>query len=182
MLTLFLAVSQLKAQRESFTGIRAGLLYVDKDEIGESVGFRLSVARSIVFHKRWSFQPEIGFSQYRIETGILGAQRAVQFRTIDLMPTIKFYPLEGLNIFTGPQFSYFTDIKHISKSTEIEIEEVNDFFDFIDFGYNVGVGYELNNALNFSVNYYFGLNNIRHNNSSSEYNTKYVALLVGLSF
>lgn len=182
LLTLFLAVSQLKAQRESFTEVRAGLLYVDKDEIGESVGFRLSLARNIAKGKFWSLQPEVGFSQYRIETGILGAQRAVQFRTIDIMPSIKFYPLRGLHIYTGPQLSYFASIDHITKTAEVEIEAVEDFFNFMDFGFNVGFGYELKNALSFSVNYYYGLSNIRDNNSSAEYNTNYVGLLVGLSF
>ena len=88
----------------------------------------------------------------------------------------KYYVAKGLSIEAGPQIGYLFSAKN-------ESVDVKDSFKKIDFGANVGLGYKLENGLNFGVRYNLGLSNINNvSGSSDKYKNGVLQASVGYFF
>ncbi len=65
----------------------------------------------------------------------------------------KYYLIKGLSLEAGPQVG-------VLLSGDYEGVDVKDSFMDMDLSLNAGIGYKLNNGLNFTARYNFGLTNI----------------------
>lgn len=72
----------------------------------------------------------------------------------------KYYVVKGLSLEAGPQLGFLLSAKN-------ESTNVKDSFKTFDFGVNLGLGYKLNNGLNFGARYNLGLTNINDSEGSS---------------
>jgi hypothetical protein len=148
-----LGLLNVKAQ-EIKLGVKAGLNfssisgnYTVKPET--VTAFNFGVLAEIPITKKFSFQPEALFSGqgFAINKDVV----ALNYLNIPLMG--KYYVTKGLSLEAGPQIGFLLSAKQ-------ESVNVKDSFRSLDYGVNVGVGYKLNNGLNFGVRYNAGLSDI----------------------
>jgi hypothetical protein len=137
--------------------------------------FNFGLVTEIPISQKFSFQPEIMFSGqgYSFE-GSDGNIVALSYLNVPLMA--KYYIVKGLSLEAGPQIGYLLSAKN-------ESTNVKDTFKKVDFAANLGIGYKLENGLNFGARYNFGLTNINNLEGSSSKNKNSVfQLSIGYFF
>lgn len=134
--------------------------------------FNVGVVSEIPISEKFSFQPEIMYSGqgYSFDDNTV----ALSYLNIPLMG--KYYLTKGLSLEAGPQIGFLLAAKN-------EKTNVKDSFNTFDFGVNFGLGYKLDNGLNFGARYNLGLTDINNVEGSSNKNKNSVfQLSVGYFF
>lgn len=121
--------------------------------------FNFGAMAEIPITSKFSFQPEALFSGQGFS--INNSVAALNYLNIPLMG--KYYVTKGLSIEAGPQIGFLLS----AKQDDLNIK---DSFQTLDYGVNVGVGYKLNNGLNFGVRYNAGLSDISKTDSYTNKN------------
>lgn len=157
LLVVALAVfgfSNVTAQDIKF-GVKGGLNFanVSGDNTGDLetvTAFNFGVMSEISITEKFSFQPELLYSGqgFSFENGDLVALSYINLPLIG-----KYYITKGLSLEAGPQIGYLL-------GADFEETDVKDNFKKLDFAANVGLGYKLENGLNFGARYNLGLSNI----------------------
>jgi hypothetical protein len=140
------------------------------DSIISLINFGVFV--EIPINEKFSFQPEILYSiqGYSFDDDVV----ALNYLNIPLIG--KYYVTKGLSLEAGPQIGFLLSAKDDGK-------DVKNNFNNIDFGVNLGLGYKLENGLNFGVRYNLGLSNINNiEGSSNKLRNGVVQATVGYSF
>ena len=121
--------------------------------------FNFGVVSEIPISEKFSFQPEVMYSGqgYSFNDNTV----ALSYLNIPLMG--KYYVAKGLSLEAGPQIGFLLAAKN-------EKINVKDSFKTVDFGVNFGVGYKLDNGLNFGARYNLGLTDINNIEGSSSKN------------
>lgn len=183
-------------------GVKAGpqmtnLIGDGADELDSKIGFNVGGYANIRFSEQLAFQPEVLFSQQGAKVDytetIAGAtyeyDGKVNLSYINLPLMLKWYAYEGLNFEFGPQVGFnvagkFKETEKVSGTgtdldgtfeTEGDIEDL----ETVDFGLNIGAGYELPMGLNFGIRYSHGLTDIIKDSDSKN---SVIALGVGYTF
>ena len=95
----------------------------------------------------------------------------------------KYYVVEGFSIEAGPQIGFL-----LSATDEYDNEEddIKEFLKGTDFGVNLGVGYKLENGLNFGARYNLGLSDNLDvddfETDGAEYKNSVIQISVGYFF
>ncbi|OAZ05351.1 porin family protein [Flavobacterium succinicans] len=134
--------------------------------------FNFGVLSEIPISDKFSFQPELMYSGqgYSFNNNII----ALGYLNIPLMG--KYYVTKGLSLEAGPQIGFLLSAKN-------DNTDVKNSFKTFDFGVNFGLGYKLENGLNFGARYNFGLSNINNlDDSSSKYKNGVFQISVGYFF
>ena len=134
--------------------------------------FNFGVLSEIPISDKFSFQPEIMYSGqgYSFNDNTI----ALSYLNIPLME--KYYVTKGLSVEAGPQIGFLLAAKN-------EKTDVKDSFNTFDFGINFGLGYKLDNGLNFVARYNLGLTDINNvENSSSKNKNGVFQVSVGYFF
>ncbi|RYJ52118.1 PorT family protein [Flavobacterium petrolei] len=171
-----LGFTNVNAQEIKF-GAKGGLNFASisgNNSAGSDMvtSFNFGVLSEISISDKFSFQPELMYSGqgYSFNDNTI----ALSYLNIPLMG--KYYLTKGLSIEAGPQIGYLLSAKN-------ESTNVKDTFKKVDFAANLGIGYKLENGLNFGARYNFGLSNINNlDNSSSKYKNRVFQLSVGYFF
>ncbi|QSB26500.1 porin family protein [Flavobacterium sp. CLA17] len=171
-----LGFTNVNAQKIKF-GAKGGLNFasVSGDNtkgIGAVTSFNFGVLSEIPISDKFSFQPELMYSGqgYDLNDNTI----ALSYLNVPLMG--KYYLTKGLSLEAGPQIGFLLAAKN-------EKTDVKNSFNTFDFGVNFGVGYKLDNGLNFSARYNLGLTDINNLDSSSSKNKNGVfQLSVGYFF
>jgi hypothetical protein len=121
--------------------------------------FNFGVLSEIPISDKFSFQPELMYSGqgYSFNDNTI----ALSYLNIPLMG--KYYVTKGLSVEVGPQIGFLLAAKN-------EKIDVKDSFNTFDFGINFGLGYKLDNGLNFGARYNLGLTDINNLEGSSSKN------------
>lgn len=195
-----LGMSQTDAQVKF--GIKAGpqmtnLMGDDVEDAESKIGFNVGGYANIRFSEQLAFQPEIMYSmqgaknEYSQDFG-LGTYRVedkVKLSYINVPLMLKWYAYEGLNFEFGPQVGFNVSAKAEGDRTLISgegdsqvltsYEEDIDDVETVDFGLNIGAGYELPMGLNFGLRYTHGLTDIV---KDVDMKNSVIALGIGYSF
>lgn len=126
-------------------------------ELKTVTAFNLGVMSEISITNKFSFQPEILYSGqgYSFNNNVV----ALSYINVPLMA--KYYVYKKFSLEAGPQVGYLFN----AKSEDIDVK---DSFKKVDFGANLGLGYKLENGLNFGARYNFGLSNINNVKGDSD--------------
>lgn len=171
-----LGFANVNAQEIKF-GAKGGLNFAsisgdNTKGIDAVTSFNFGVLSEIPISDKFSFQPELMYSGqgYSFNDNTI----ALSYLNIPLMG--KYYLTKGLSIEAGPQIGFLLSAKN-------EKTDVKDSFNTFDFGVNFGLGYKLDNGLNFGARYNLGLTDINNlENSSSKNKNGVFQLSVGYFF
>ncbi|QIE60100.1 PorT family protein [Rasiella rasia] len=192
---------QINAQEETIEiGAKAGLnfssLTGDLDETKARTSLHLGVMVEIPMTEKLSIQPELLFSSQGAKTD----DTSLIFSYLNIPVLAKYYVTEELSIEAGPQFGYLLSAKFEletlndtnpnpntsgeSASTKAaEKVDIKDDVKSIDFGLNIGLGYKMDNGINFGARYALGLANVNGvENSAQNFKNGVFQLSVGYFF
>lgn len=152
-----LGFANVNAQEIKF-GAKAGLNFStvngsNTNNIDYVTSYHVGVVSEIPISDKFSFQPEIMYSRqgYSFNNDVV----AMKYLNIPLMG--KYYIAKGLSLEAGPQIGFLLSAKN-------EGVKVTNSFTTFDFGANFGVGYKLENGLNFGARYNLGITKVDTDN------------------
>ncbi|WET04353.1 porin family protein [Flavobacterium sp. YJ01] len=157
-----LGLANVNAQEIKF-GAKSGFNFStvngsNTNNIDYVTSYHVGVVSEIPISEKFSFQPEIMYSRqgYSFNTDVI----AMNYLNIPLMG--KYYVTKGLSLEAGPQIGFLLSAKNE------EIKVTNSYTTF-DFGANFGVGFKLENGLNFGVRYNLGITKVDTDNRNGAF-------------
>lgn len=132
--------------------------------IGGFVEFKLT--------DQFAIQPEILYStagakavDFEVSDGgmLLNGDVAFNFSYINIPVMFKYYVAEKFNIEAGPQVGFLTSAKTkttVDGFSGSDEQDVKDLFESVDFGLNLGAGYDFTDNFSAGLRYNLGLANI----------------------
>lgn len=179
-----LGMSQTDAQVKF--GIKAGPqmtnLVGDDDFDGDSkFGFNVGAYANIRFANQFAFQPELVYSMQGSKEEVMGTDVKMNLSYLNVPLMVKWYAYEGLNFEFGPQigFNVASKVKVDDESYDFDEAYPGSEVETVDFGLNIGAGYELPMGLNFGVRYGLGLTEIV---KDSDLKNSVISLGIGYTF
>ncbi|OBQ57275.1 PorT family protein [Tamlana sp. s12] len=160
---ILLGVANLNAQDIQF-GVKGGLNFATisgdhTENIDMVTAFNIGGMVEIPVSEKLSVQPEIIFSG----TGFSIDDNTTALNYLNIPLIAKYYIIKGLSLEAGPQIGFLLSAKN-------EDLDVKDAYNNVDFGITTGVGYKLNNGINFGARYNFGLSNINNIDGATDKN------------
>ncbi len=176
LLVSFLS-QKITSQVESFQmGLKVGLNVADvvgdgTDDLDVRTSVHLGLVAEIPIIEILAIQPELyySFQGYKADSPEPNFEdETLKLDYIYLTPTIKYYPFytaPGFSIEVGPQVGYLTSAILERKNTANGGTETSDLdlkesFSEIDFGVNLGLGYQFEFGTFFQARYNFGISDI----------------------
>ena len=175
----------------------------DVEESNMKVGFNVGGYANIRFSEQLAFQPELLFSLQGAKTEESLSEFGVTVKNegktnlsyINVPLMMKWYAYDGLNFEFGPQVGFNVAAKGKSTTTTtgagdfdgtVETEGDIENISTVDFGVNIGAGYEMANGLNFGLRYGRGLTSISdiedNNGDKAKVFNSVISLGVGYTF
>ena len=211
-LSIFIAImlfgfSTVNAQEINF-GAKAGVNFAsitgdDTDDLDGRTSFHIGIVAEIVISDKFSVQPELLYSSqgatsedsYTEEDINIKEEGTVKLDYINLPIMAKFYVGEGFSLEAGPQIGFLMNSEiemkltasgaGVSESISVT-EDLKDHIKGIDFGLNLGVGYKMENGLNFGARYNLGLSDANDDpeffESDSSFKNSVIQVSVGYFF
>ncbi len=171
------------AQEVKF-GIKAGLnlsnLTSDVDGNSTKVGFQGGGLVDIKVSEKFSVQPEVLYSLQGTKYDDAGTDIDFTLYYLNIPVMAKYYLADGFSLEAGPQIGFLLSAKAKFYGQTVDL---NDVFKPIDFGFNVGVGYDVIDSIVIGARYGFGLYNI--NDDPEDYSgirNSNIAVSVGYKF
>jgi hypothetical protein len=173
-------------------GVKAGpqltnLVGDDFEDSDSKFGFMAGAYANIRFAEQFAFQPEVLYSLQGTKGETMGTDVTTNLSYINVPLMMKWYAYDGLNFEFGPQvgFNVGSKVNVDGSGTELvdgdyDFDEVygNDV-ETVDFGLNIGAGYEMPMGLNFGVRYGLGLTDIV---KDADAKNSVISLGIGYSF
>lgn len=168
--------STLQAQEVKY-GLKGGLNIANLNVSGEMspsmssiVNVHIGAFAEFKINQKMAFQPELLYSvqgsefdqTIEVEGSFYDTNNTFKFTYINIPLMFKYYPESKFYLEAGPQLGILTAAK-----VEVEVEgfgsaedDVKDFFKSVDFGFNLGLGYNFSKHVTANARYNFGLSNI----------------------
>lgn len=143
------------------------------------VGAHIGGFVEIKFNEKWALQPELLFSMQGAtledsssDDGFGNSsdfENKLNLNYINVPVMVKFYPIPKLFVEAGPQVGFLVSAKsknegtYTEGGTTITVDEtvdVKDNYKSIDFGVNIGAGYEFTEMIYANLRYNIGLSDI----------------------
>ncbi|MFK7781514.1 porin family protein [Psychroserpens sp.] len=161
-----LGLSNVNAQDIKF-GAKAGLNFAfitgdNSEDFDPNTDFHFGLLAEIPISEKFSFQPELIYSGQGYDTNI-DSEGIIALNYLNIPLISKYYVTKRWSLEAGPQMGFLL-------STKGGTEDYKDHFKTTDFGVSFGVGYKLDNGLNFSARYNLGLSNINNVDGVSDKN------------
>lgn len=151
-----LGLTTINAQKVKF-GAKAGLNLAfvtgdDTEDFTPNTDFHFGVMAEWKISDKFALQPEVIYSGQGADTNI-DSEGVVSLNYLNVPIMGKYYVTKGLSLEAGPQIGFLLYTEGGSINFEDALKST-------DLGVNFGVGYKLDNGLNFSARYNLGLSNI----------------------
>ena len=149
-------------------GLKGGLNFSmitgdDTDDFDGRIAFHIGAVTEIPISDQFSFQPELLYSSQGDKMSVDGMDIDFKFDYLNLPLMAKYYVAEGFSLEAGPQIGFLLSSKVEGGGVSIDLDDV---IKGIDFGLDFGLGYKLENGLNFAARYNLGLSNIVEDNGT----------------
>jgi opacity protein-like surface antigen len=146
----------------------------DVENQSSYTGFQVGGFAEIKVTDKFFVQPELLYStQGSREKQIQNVQGVdynvavvYKFAYINIPVMAKYYVAKSFSLEAGPQFGFLTsakaEVKVLGESTEVDMK---DYVKAVDFGLNLGAGYDFTEKFSAGIRYNFGLANINKEDS-----------------
>lgn len=159
VLALF-GIANANAQEVQFgakAGINIATLNGDISKDADAVtAFHFGLMAEIPLSEKFSFQPEVLYSGQGFS---LGENSTFELNYLNVPLMGKYYVAKGLSLEAGPQIGFLLSAKAESVDTK-------KLYKNVDLGVNFGLGYKLDNGLNFEARYNLGLSDVNNGNAN----------------
>jgi long-subunit fatty acid transport protein len=140
-------------------GAKAGVNFSDitgneVDSFGGRTSFHLGAVAEIMVSDMFAVQPELIYSSQGSDYDESEFSGTVKLDYLNIPVMAKYYVAEGFSVEAGPQVGFLLSAKDDYGDGE---EDIKDFVKGTDFGVNLGLGYKMENGLNFGARYNLGL-------------------------
>jgi long-subunit fatty acid transport protein len=181
-----LAFGFTNAQETKF-GAKAGLnlsnLTGDAEGNSMKVGFQVGGFAEIKISEKFAIQPELVYSAQgaKFEEEFFGEtfEFDLNLGYINVPVLAKYYVAEKFSLEAGPQVGFLISAK---AKGEGESEDVKEDFNTLDFGFNLGAGFDVSENINLSLRYTAGLSNIAKDSGDQKVGNNNIAFAVGYRF
>lgn len=126
------------------------------------VGFQVGGFAEIKVAEKFAIQPEVLFSTEGSKLKAEGLELTFDLSYINIPVMAKFYPADKFSIQAGPQLGLLVSAK--GKLNDGSKGDIKDGYKSINFGLNLGAGYEFTDNFLVDLRYNFGLSDIAENN------------------
>lgn len=184
-----LAISANSLDAQTKFGVKAGAQITNwtgdgAEGLDSKVGFNVGGYANIRFSEQFAFQPELLLSTQGAKGEEDGIEIKFNTTYINVPLMMKWYAYQGLNFEFGPQVGFNVGSKIKAETpvgdVDMDFDEVfADDVETINFGLNIGAGYELPMGLNFGVRYGLGLTDIMKDADAKD---SVISLGVGYTF
>lgn len=164
-------------------GINASTLNGDMtDNSSMRNGLHFGLVSEIILSDQFSFQPELLYSaqglRYDSTPALSSSKSRYDYINVPLM--VKYYAYDKLSVEFGPQVGFLINADNRSNAGNADIEDQN----IVDFGMNLGLGYELKNGIFFQGRYNLGITNVNgaDNKDTVKYTNSVFQVSVGVLF
>ncbi|RZJ55926.1 MAG: PorT family protein [Flavobacterium sp.] len=155
-----MAFAFTNAQETKF-GVKGGLnltnLTGDVEGTSSLVGFHVGGFAEIKLTDKFAIQPELLFSTQGAKIEETFFDESDEYDTklnyLNIPVLAKFYVTEAFSVEAGPQLG-------VLLSAKSDGEDVKDFYKSVDFGFNVGAGYNFTENLSVGLRYTIGLSSV----------------------
>ncbi|RLD29144.1 MAG: PorT family protein [Bacteroidetes bacterium] len=147
-------------------GVRAGANFAsingdDADSFEGKTGFHIGAVAEMEVSEKFAVQPEVSFSSQGADYSESMYTGSYNLNYVNVPVMAKFKVAEGFSLEAGPQVGFLLSAKDkFDGEGGSGDEDVKDVTKGIDFGVNLGVGYELESGLNFGIRYNLGLSEL----------------------
>lgn len=185
------------AQKAQF-GIKGGLNVANQNYSGEGapspssrIGFHIGGFAEVKISDRFSIQPELLYSTQGSKFDFTLEMEGVEYDTnntfklsyINIPVMFKYYAAEKFSLEAGPQIGFLTSAKLETKVLGQSVtQDAKQLFESVDFGLNIGAGYDFTSKFSAGVRYNFGLTNVGKNDDGSNDSIKNNVLFVSLGY
>lgn len=192
--------TEIKSTTNPRIGVKGGLNFTNliNDKDGKTrTSFHAGLSAEFFVNNELSIQPELLYSRQgakaRFTTnswmGYSEIEATMKLDYINIPVMLKYYPAEGFSLQVGPQIGFLVNAVADSSTSNSgskysNSEDVKDMIEAVDFGMNVGVGYEFSEGVFFDVRYNLGLKKVNKELPPGESNVQngVFQLSVGLRF
>lgn len=208
-LLLFIVAMAMIGLNQTFSqeimfGAKAGINFAnivgdDADDVSMTTKFHFGVVAEIPLSDKFSVQPELiysaqggKFEETFSESGFTyNEEDTYKFNYLNLPIMAKYYFANGFSLEVGPQIGFLLSAKvdyDYSETFEGETysesgeEDIKDDLKSIDFGLNFGLGYKLDNGLNFTARYNVGLTKLDDTDMDMDVKNSVIQISVGYFF
>lgn len=161
-------IGSANAQKAQF-GLKGGLNIANLNFKSETpstslVGINIGCFLDLKISGKFSIQPEVLYSTQGASIGV--ETEGVTINSFELnyinVPVIaKYYAAKNFSLEAGPQIGFLTKSTVNGTASGVTVDvDAKQLFKSIDFGLNVGAGYDFTKKLSASLRYNFGFSNI----------------------
>lgn len=149
-------------------GLKGGLNFSlitgdDTDNFDGRIAFHIGGVAEFPISDKFSVQPELLYSAQGDKGTFDSMDIEFNIDYLNLHVMAKYYVAEGFSVEAGPQLGFLLSAKAEGGDVSIDIK---DLVKTIDFGLGFGLGYKLENGLNFSGRYNVGISNFVESSGS----------------
>ncbi|UWY28447.1 PorT family protein [Flavobacterium sp. TR2] len=178
-------------------GINLSTFTGDIENVSSKVGFQAGGFAELKLSDKFSIQPEVLYSAQGAKIKENGEtytyKENINTSYLNVPVLAKYYIVNKFSVEAGPQIGFLLGAKSKWEETSSEGEKysgnesVKDSFKSVDFGLNVGAGYDFTENISAGVRYNFGMSNIFKSSdpldsSDSKIHNNVISLSVGYKF
>lgn len=159
----------------------------DVENPSSLVGFQIGGFAEFKISEKFAIQPELMYSaqggkESYNEEGV-GVELISKLGYINIPIMAKYYVAKSFSLEAGPQIGFLTSAKGELKAEGESIEvDIKDSVESIDFGLNLGAGYDFTEKLSAGLRYNFGLSNIAKTEAGDNYEVKNSVFSISLGY
>lgn len=154
-------------------GAKAGVNFANLTDADMITSFHVGAVAEIFINDKFSVQPELLYSAQGASNKEQGIEFERNLDYINIPIMAKYYLMDGLSVQAGPQVGFLVKAESkISGGGESITVDSKDNFQSVDFGLNLGAGYELPMGVFFDARYNLGLSKVNKKSEGEMIETK----------
>jgi opacity protein-like surface antigen len=187
----------VNAQKVQF-GLKGGLNVANQDfsvdgfpSTSSRIGFHIGGFVEVKISDKLCIQPEVLYSTQGSKFDLTVNDGGTEYNTasifklayINIPVMFKYYVAKKISLEAGPQIGFLTSSKlYVTVLGKDVSQNAKDLYESVDFGLNLGAGYDFTEKISAGVRYNFGLANIAKNQEGDDSTIKNAVFSVSLGY